>query len=93
MGVRSVAVQLERLCKDVKNQRHGKERISAIRKAFRFLTGYETFEEGYNNQTKDRWMTAEGMGSNPVKDMEPSLFDTSELDDEKIERLGCVDEF
>ena len=87
MSVRAVAVQLERFCKSTQEERHGNGRVKAIQKAFKFLTGYEAFEEAYNNKREDRWMTATGMGENPEKKFAVS-FDTNTLDEAQLDALG-----
>ena len=87
MSVRAVAVQLERLCKSVQDEKQGKERINAIHKAFKFLTGYHSFEEAYKNEREDRWMTSTGMGVNPKKKF-AVLFDTNTLDETQLDALG-----
>ena len=71
MSVRAVAVQLERLCKAVQQEKQGQERVIAIIKAFKFLTSYDTFEEAYKNENEDRWMMSTGLGEDPKK---PSCF-------------------
>ena len=87
MSVRAVAVQLERLCKSVQGEKQGKERVRAIQKAFKFLTGYETFEEAYKNEREDRWMRDTGMGEGPEKKFVVS-FDVNTLDEAQLDELG-----
>jgi len=87
MSVRGVAVQLERLCESVQGEKQGRERVEAIQKAFKFLTGYETFEEAYNNKRETRWMTDVGMSGDPTKRFAVT-FDTSTLNDAQLDALG-----
>ena len=87
MSVHAVAIQLERLCKSFQGEKQGKERVNAIQKAFKFLTGYETFEEAYKNEREDRWMMGTGMGENPKKKFVVS-FDTNTLDEAQLDALG-----
>jgi hypothetical protein len=92
MSVRAIAVQLERLCNSVQGDKQGKERVEAIKKAFKFLTGYGGLEEAYKNETEDRWMTDMGMGDDPMKRFLVSL-DTSALDEEQLDALrGDINE-
>ena len=87
MPVRAIAIQLKRYCKLVQEEKQGKERVNAIQKAFKFLTGYETFEEAYKNEREDRWMTDTGMGVDPRKNSVVS-FDTNTLDEAQLDALG-----
>ena len=87
MSVHAVAVQLERFCKSVQEEKQGKERVKAIQKAFKFLTGYETFEEAYKNKKEDRWMMDTGIGEDPKKKFGVS-FDTNMLDETQLDALG-----
>ena len=89
MSVRAVAVQLERFCKWVEGKKQGKQRVIAIQKAFKFLTGYENFEEAYKNEREDRWMTDTGIGEDPSKKFDVS-FDTNTLKDAELDTLGGV---
>jgi len=87
MSVRAVAIHLERLCKSVQGETHAKKRVNAIQKAFKFLTGYETFEEAYKNEREYRWMTDTGMWKNSMKKFDVS-FDTNTLDEAQLDALG-----
>jgi len=88
--VRAIAVHLERLCKSFDGEIDGKERIAAINKAFRFLTGYMTFESAYRNEKEVRWMTSMGMGEDPRKKFAVSV-DTAALEDSELDALGGDD--
>jgi hypothetical protein len=87
MPVRAVAIQLDRLCKSVQNEKQGKERTDAIQKAFMFLTGYQSFEDAYNNEGEERWMTDSGMAEDPMKNFAVP-FDTNTLNEEQLDALG-----
>jgi len=82
-----VAVQLEKLCKSIRGEKHGEERISAIKKAFAFLTGYESFADAYNNEDEKRFMTDRGMGPNP-KERFSQTVDPGVMNDAQLDELG-----
>jgi hypothetical protein len=66
----------------------GRNELSrAIQKAFKFLTGYETFEEAYKNEREDRWMTDSGMGEDLEKKFVVS-FNANMLDEAQLDALG-----
>ena len=57
LGVRPMAVYLERLSKD----RSPESRKSAVLKAFSWMTKYETFEAAYENENESRIFSDEGL--------------------------------
>jgi hypothetical protein len=87
MSVRAVALQLEKLCKAVQEEKQGQERVVAIINASKFLTSYDTFEEAYKNETEDRWIMSTDLGEDPKRQLLVS-FDTDKLDKEALDALG-----
>jgi hypothetical protein len=87
MSVRSVAVQLEKLCKSVRGDKHGDGRIAAIEKGFAILTGYKSFADAYNNKGEKRFMTDRGMGPHP-KERFSQTVDPGVLNDAQLDELG-----
>ena len=57
LGVRPVAVYLERLIKTWSAER----RKQAVMKAFTWLTGYPSYEDAYDNESETRVFTDEGV--------------------------------
>ena len=61
----------------------------AIQKAFKFLIGYETFEEAYKNQRVNRWMTDSGMDEGPMQKINVPI-DPNTLNEAQLDALGDV---